>query len=242
MRHAWPLAATLLLAGCGGTSQAAGIATPSTITSSSTASSGTPGPTTPAGATAPSPKAPSPSPARQLITVTASSYSATTATLVGYDGSKKALGPWTVHLGRAGLARPGAKHEGDLHTPSGTFGISYMFGWKPSPGVKFRYRVAHSYDTWSDDSASPYYNLWVDSRYHDPGAAPEHMKSRYYAYGIVIAYNAARTPHRGSAVFLHVDHASPTTGCVTLPTDRLVQVMRWLNPARSPQIKIGVTS
>jgi L,D-peptidoglycan transpeptidase YkuD (ErfK/YbiS/YcfS/YnhG family) len=173
--------------------------------------------------------------------VTAASYSATTATLVAYDGTTKVLGPWTVHLGRAGLAKPGTKHEGDLHTPSGTFGIGYMFGWKPNPGVKFRYRVAHGYDTWSDDSASPYYNLWVDSRYHDPGAAPEHMKSKYYAYGIVIAYNASRTPHRGSAVFLHVDHASPTTGCVTLPTDRLVKVMRWLDPARSPQIKIGVT-
>ena len=47
---------------------------------------------------------------------------------------------------RAGLARPGAKREGDLHTPSGTFGIGYMFGWKPDPGVKFRYRVAHGYD------------------------------------------------------------------------------------------------
>ncbi len=234
MRRLWPLATTLLLAGCGGTSQAAGLASPTTIASSGAA----PSPTV----TSARPKAQTTTaaPARQLITVTAASYSATTATLVGYDGAKKVLGPWTVHLGRAGLAKPGAKREGDLHTPSGTFGIGFMFGWKPNPGVKFRYRVAHSYDTWSDDSSSPYYNEWVDSRYHDPGAAPEHMKSTFYAYGIVIAYNTARTPHHGSAVFLHVDHASPTTGCVTLPTGRLVQVMRWLDPARSPQIKIGV--
>lgn len=185
-----------------------------------------------------------PVPGRQLVTVTASSYGATEATFVAYEqvGSKwkRVLGPWTAHVGRNGIAAPGTKREGDLHTPSGTYGFSFMFGTAPDPGVSFRYRVAHSYDTWSDDSTSSYYNEWVDSRYHSPGASPEAMDGRYYKYGVVIAYNTARTPMRGSAVFLHVDHASPTTGCVTLPTAELLSVMRWLNPARSPQIQISV--
>jgi len=230
----------LLVAGCGGTAATAARSvapsTPSVEQTSPDATTTTPTPS-PSRTAKPAPK-------RQLITVSAASYGATTATLTTYEsqGGKwiKVLGPWTAHIGKAGLARPGAKREGDLHTPSGTFPISYMFGWQPNPGVKFRYRVAHSYDTWSDDSSSPYYNLWVDSRKQDPGAAPEQMNGKYYAYGVVIGYNTARTPHRGSAVFLHVDHASPTTGCVTLPTGELLKVMRWLDPARSPQIKIGV--
>src|SRR5438045_500201 len=111
MRRAWPLAAGLLLTGCASTSQAAGAATPPRVAASTTAASPTPGPTTPtAGATTATPTArvTTAAPARQLITVTAASWTATEATLTGYDGQKRVLGPWTVHLGRAGLARPGA--------------------------------------------------------------------------------------------------------------------------------------
>ena len=61
-----------------------------------------------------------------------------------------------------------------------------------------------------------------------------------YLYGVVIAYNDARTPGLGSAIFLHVSHGSSDrrlrrrcrpTSCSTL--------LRWLDPARSPRIAIG---
>jgi L,D-peptidoglycan transpeptidase YkuD (ErfK/YbiS/YcfS/YnhG family) len=32
----------------------------------------------------------------------------------------------------------------------------------------------------------------------------------------------------------------PTAGCVTLPVGELLKVLRWLNPAASPQITMGV--
>ena len=60
-----------------------------------------------------------------------------------------------------------------------------------------------------------------------------------YFYGAVIAYNDARTPGLGSAIFLHVSHSSSTAGCVALPTDQLLSLLRWLDPARSPVIAIG---
>jgi L,D-peptidoglycan transpeptidase YkuD (ErfK/YbiS/YcfS/YnhG family) len=86
-----------------------------------------------------------------------------------------------------------------------------MFGVKPDPGVKFPYRQAFSYDKWSDDSASPLYNKWVDARHADPGVAPENMVTLpAYNYGAVIAYNTKdRTPHLGSAIFLHIGAAGP---------------------------------
>jgi L,D-peptidoglycan transpeptidase YkuD (ErfK/YbiS/YcfS/YnhG family) len=46
----------------------------------------------------------------------------------------------------------------------------------------------------------------------------------------VIDYNTARTPGRGSAIFLHVDHGSGTAGCVSLPTSSLLKVLRWEQP------------
>jgi L,D-peptidoglycan transpeptidase YkuD (ErfK/YbiS/YcfS/YnhG family) len=59
-----------------------------------------------------------------------------------------------------------------------------------------------------------------------------------YNYGAVIAYNAARSPGLGSAIFLHVDTGGSTAGCVSLPQSELVTVLTWLNPADNPVIQI----
>ena len=179
----------------------------------------------------------------QLVTVLARSYGATRAELTAYQlvGGhwRKVFGPWTAWIGRNGMARPGAKREGDGRTPSGTFGFSFFFGVDPDPGVRFPYRRIHAYDVWDDDPSSPLYNEWVDDRYANPGAGPEPMDVSAYDFGAVIAYNTARTPGRGSAIFLHLNIGTPTAGCVTLPESELLDVLRWLNPAASPQITMG---
>jgi L,D-peptidoglycan transpeptidase YkuD (ErfK/YbiS/YcfS/YnhG family) len=181
---------------------------------------------------------------RQLVTVSAASYGATYATLTAYRRSaghwQRAFGPWTARIGRGGFAPPGVKREGDGRTPSGTFGFGFFFGVLPNPGVRFRYRQSQPYDFWDDDPASPRYNEWVDQRRADPGLSPEPMDVSGYDYGAVIAYNAARTPGLGSGIFLHVNIGIATAGCVTLPMGELLSVLRWLNPARSPQIRMGV--
>ncbi len=181
---------------------------------------------------------------RQLVTVAAASYGATYATLTAYRRSagrwRRVFGPWTARIGRNGFAPPGRKREGDGRTPSGTFGFGFFFGVLPDPGVRFRYRQSRPYDFWDDDPASPRYNEWVDQRRADPGLSPEPMDVSGYDYGAVIAYNAARTPGLGSGIFLHVNIGIATAGCVTLPMDELLQVLRWLDPARSPRIKMGV--
>jgi L,D-peptidoglycan transpeptidase YkuD (ErfK/YbiS/YcfS/YnhG family) len=57
-----------------------------------------------------------------------------------------------------------------------------------------------------------------------------------------IAYNTARVPGRGSAIFLHVTHHSPTSGCVALPRPELLKLLRWLNPRDHPRIIMGRTA
>jgi L,D-peptidoglycan transpeptidase YkuD (ErfK/YbiS/YcfS/YnhG family) len=180
----------------------------------------------------------------QLITVSAPSYGATRAELVAYqreDGQwHRVYGPWLAWIGRNGMAPPGAKREGDGRTPSGTFGFGFFFGVDPDPGVLFSYRRVHPYDFWDDDPSSPLYNEWVDDRYANAGAEPEPMDVSAYDYGAVIAYNLARAPGRGSAIFLHINIGMPTAGCVSLPAGELLEVLRWLNPAASPRITMGV--
>jgi L,D-peptidoglycan transpeptidase YkuD (ErfK/YbiS/YcfS/YnhG family) len=180
----------------------------------------------------------------QLVTVTAASYRATQAELTAYrrvDGRwRRVFGPWVGWIGRNGMAPPGAKREGDGRTPSGTFGFGFFFGVDPDPGVRFPFRRIDASDVWDDDPSSPLYNEWVDDQDANPGAAPEPMDVSAYDYGAVIAYNTARTPGLGSAIFLHINIGTPTAGCVTLPVGELLEILRWLNPAASPRITMGV--
>ena len=179
----------------------------------------------------------------QLVTVTAPSYGSTYATLRVYrlSGTKwvPVFGPWTARVGYNGVARPGTKREGDGKTPSGTYGFGFFFGVNPNPGVYFSFRHAYSYDYWDDDPASARYNLWTDARTQNPGARPEPMHQvPAYNYAAVIAYNTARVPGLGSAIFLHVGTGTATAGCVSLPQAELLQLLRWLRPSYNPRITI----
>lgn len=181
----------------------------------------------------------------EMITVTASTHTTTFAKFVAYRWLHqhwvKVFGPWTARVGYNGIAAPGAKHEGDGKTPSGSFGFGFDFGVLANPGVAAWYRRAHSYDVWDDDPSSPNYNEWVDTRYRNPGQGPEPMHNQpAYNYGAVIAYNTARVPGLGSAIFLHVGTGSSTAGCVSLPQRQLLAVLRWLRPADHPKITISV--
>ena len=199
-----------------------------------------------AGAAETRPPASLPHDTTQLIVVVAPSYGATNARFTGYSkvGGRwvRALGPWTAEIGYNGMAPPGAKREGDGRTPSGTYGFEFDFGVWPNPGVAFSFRRAHSYDVWDDDPSSSRYNEWVNEQRHNPGASPEPMDQLpAYGLGAVIAYNTARVPGLGSAIFLHVGTGGPTAGCVSLPVYRLRKTLLWLRPGDDPQIRMRVS-
>jgi L,D-peptidoglycan transpeptidase YkuD (ErfK/YbiS/YcfS/YnhG family) len=238
-------AATLGIAGCSATGGPRAPAAPHPKIVTPSAALGTPAVATgtrpPATATAPAAARPA---FGQLITVTAPSYGATQAELTAYRRAgghwRRVFGPWVAWIGRNGMAPPGAKREGDGRTPSGTYRFGFFFGVDPNPGVRFPYRPIGPADYWDDDPASPDYNEWVDDQEASPGAAPEPMDVPAYDYGAVIAYNTARTPGLGSAIFLHINIGTPTAGCVTLPVGELLEILRWLRPRDSPRISMGV--
>ena len=185
--------------------------------------------------------------ARQVVAVTASGYGTSYATLTAFSrtasGWRQVFGPWSARIGYSGFAPPQQKREGDGRTPSGAFGFQFMFGVDPNPGVRYAYRPALGTSWWDDDPRSAHYNEWVDSRTGDPGRSPEAMRQLpSYRYGAVIAYNTARTPGAGSAIFLHVAHTGATSGCVSLPQPELLAVLRWLDPQQTPRIVMGTTS
>ena len=239
--------AVALLGACGSSSPSRAQGEPATTTAPAAPTTATPASTT---TVAPAPADPAltkAGAAGQAIVVTADRYGTTTATLAAYErdgagGWKRVFGPWPARVGTRGLAPPDEKREGDGRTPSGVYGFDFFFGVAPDPGVRFPYRrVTGKSIVWDDDPASPLYNTWVDLDRQQAGAEPEPMYvSPAYDHGAVIAYNTARTPGLGSAIFLHVSNGGPTAGCVSLPAGQLVEVLRWLDPARTPRIVLGV--
>jgi len=183
--------------------------------------------------------------AQQVIAVATDGYGTSAATLTAYEregnGWREVFGPWFAYVGRNGVAPYGAKREGDGRTPSGVYGFDFMFGVEADPGTHFPYRrITGSNIVWDDDSNSANYNRWIDTNTASAGVGPEPMyNTPSYDYGAVIAYNTARTPGLGSAIFLHVSHGSSTAGCVAVPTDQLLALLRWLDPGRAPVIAIG---
>lgn len=184
--------------------------------------------------------------ARQVVIVTSSSWSTDVATLQTYEKDAAGWHPvfpaMAAHIGRAGFSAD--KHEGDLKTPAGMYGFGTAFGQRPSPGgVKFPYRQADSQSVWVDDVNSPYYNTWQENA----ALKGEHLASSSYvtayAYAIAIAYNVNPiVKGKGSAIFLHVSTGGGTAGCVSIAQANLLQVLRWLDPAKSPVIVMGPSS
>jgi L,D-peptidoglycan transpeptidase YkuD (ErfK/YbiS/YcfS/YnhG family) len=186
--------------------------------------------------------------AAQRVTVEAPSAAATTAVvrLWRRDGEcwRRVAGPWRAHVGRNGLS---ASHrEGDGTTPIGSFRIEpTVYGTAPDPGVRYRYRQLRCGDWWDEDPASPTYNRFrrVRCGARPPFAArsdPLWRSPRAYLHFAALDYNTRpAVPGRGSAIFVHADVGEPTSGCVSLAPERLVELLRWLRPDARPVVEIG---
>jgi L,D-peptidoglycan transpeptidase YkuD (ErfK/YbiS/YcfS/YnhG family) len=185
----------------------------------------------------------------QLITVSATRFRTTAATLRTWrrEGECWApvAGPYTARVGWNGLRAN--RHEGDGTTPIGTFPIlRRMYGNDPNPGVSFGYTRLHCGDWWVEDPRSPAYNTFqrIGCGVKPPFkvTTPDMSKSRRaYAYLAVIGFNTGPVvPGRGSGIFLHVQVHSSTNGCVSLPRGQLLRVLRWVTPTAAPRIVIGV--
>ncbi len=207
---------------------------------------------------------PPPSPiagARQLLVVTADSWTDHTALLRRFRRSRaggpwEALGkPFRVEIGRSGMGwgrgiHGGAldqgpvKKEGDGRSPAGAFTLTEAFGYAPADQAKFiklAYRQITPGMICVDDPLSRSYGLLVD-----PAGAAHHDWSSFermsrpddlYLWGIVVDHNRPHpVPGLGSCIFLHIwdGRMRGTSGCTAMPADKLLQILTWVDRARRP--------
>lgn len=180
--------------------------------------------------------------ANQVVTVVAARSSATTATLSAWtrtpSGWTATVAPTAAFVGAAGI---GTASEGSTRTPEGTFTLTRSFGRIANPGTRLSWFTTDTLDWWDENPASATYNLHV-RRATSPGGASENLyrAGTVYDAAVVLDVNTARTPGAGSGFFLHVTNGRPTAGCVAVPTATVIAVLRWLDPAAHPVIRIGV--
>lgn len=180
--------------------------------------------------------------ATQVVSVVVARSTATTATVSGWtrtpSGWVDSVASVTGFVGAAGV---GTAAEGSTRTPAGTFSLTRSFGRIANPGTRLSWFSTDTLDWWDENPASPTYNLHV-RRSTSPGGASENLyrAGTVYDAAVVIDHNTARTPGAGSGFFLHVTNGRPTAGCVAVPAATVVAILRWLNPAAHPVIRIGV--
>ncbi|MGV9265297.1 L,D-transpeptidase family protein [Kitasatospora sp. NPDC003701] len=122
-------------------------------------------------------------------------------------------------------------NEGDLRSPIGVFSLTDAGGRKADPGSRLPY----------DKDA----DFVVSGR----GFAGEPLAGSF-DYVVAINYNRVpgnspldpRRPSgstKGGGIWIHVDHGGPTHGCISVPEDKMAQLIRTLDPAAHPVIVMG---
>lgn len=130
--------------------------------------------------------------------------------------------------------------ESASYTPKGLFSVGTGFGIMDDPGTGLDYFKVTQNSYWVDDSDSKYYNQHVEGTSDKDWDSAEHLIScsPSYNYCFFIEYNTNPVvPGKGSAFFMHVG-SSPTAGCVAVPQQDMINILRWLDKGNKPHILI----
>ncbi|HWL45461.1 MAG TPA: hypothetical protein VNQ73_21150 [Ilumatobacter sp.] len=179
------------------------------------------------------------------------------------------LGAQQARFGRNGTRPLLDRRSGDGTTPAGVFPLAtvtawdgeqfQMFGNSPDPGVLADYRDVRPEDCWGATPHTPRYQHLVNHP-NCPGPEDEDLEriAGVYAHAAVIGANLdpisgdepGETPY-AAAIFLHRHNygsgatsgtVRPTSGCVSLALQPLLDTLRLIDPALSPHFAIGPTT
>lgn len=191
--------------------------------------------------------------ARQLILVLPKSWTGTLARLEAYEdglnGWQRVLGPVEARVGRTGMIPAPRRVAGSGTTPAGTFPLTLAFGLEPDPGTALPYVHVTSEDHWwvADPSSAHYNELRVGAaggfRRREFGARGSRRiaaRPREYAHALVIDFNRPFPDRRqGACISMRVSTGLSTDGSVGVDRDVLVELLRWLDPAKEPVITMA---
>ncbi|WP_327351556.1 L,D-transpeptidase family protein [Streptomyces sp. NBC_01304] len=168
--------------------------------------------------------------ARQVVAVQGAGKDSADATVALYtkDGATwDRTRSWPAHNGKKGWTTD--HREGDKRSPVGVFTLSDAGGVLADPGAKLPY---------TQSSAFQASRSWPKSHWHD------------FDLVVAIDYNRAKgtSPNdptrpqgqsKGGYIWLHMDHGSGTSGCVSVSKQAMTYLLRTLDPKQHPVIVMG---
>lgn len=171
-----------------------------------------------------------PDDSRQVVAVYGQGKDSADSTIVLYTKSGSTWDKtrsWEGHNGKKGWTTE--HREGDKRSPVGVFTLSDSGGVLADPGAKLPY-------TQSSGFQAPHY--WAKSHWND------------FDYVIAIDYNRVKgtSPNdptrpqgqsKGGSIWLHMDHGSGTSACVSLSKSGMKYLLRTLDPDRNPVVVMG---
>lgn len=205
----------------------------------------------------------------QLVLMATTSFGVTEGTVEvavrTANGWRCQLAAMPAMFGRTGTRPLLDRRSGDGTTPAGVFPLGVvtawddqdfsMFGNSADPGVLVPYRSVRQEDCWGATAGDADYGHLVSSR-GCPGPDDEWLPrfGEVYSHAAVIGANLdpvsgdapGETPY-ASAIFLHrhsyatTGSPKPTSGCVSLAYDDLVDTLRIIDPRLNPHFAIGPT-
>ncbi|MFJ3718662.1 L,D-transpeptidase family protein [Streptomyces sp. NPDC090057] len=166
----------------------------------------------------------------QVVVVYGDGRNSADSTVVLYtrhDGAWRHVRDWPAHNGGNGWSRN--HRSGDRRSPVGVFTLTDAGGVLGDPGTELPYTQDRSF-------AAP--RWWAKPYWHD------------FDYVIAIDYNRVRgvppnDPRRpegegkGGSIWLHMDHGSGTSGCVSMSRQAMEFLLRELDPDRRPVVVMG---
>ena len=176
-----------------------------------------------------------PADTRQALVVTGAAPDSNRATAMLYtrddpaEGWRPATGPWPAHNGMRGWTDHHVAD--DLKSPNGVFGLTDAGGRLADPGALLPYdeqpRFAVSGDGFFGEPLEGSFDYVIAINYNrQPGTSP-------------LDHTRPLGEDRGGGIWIHVDHGGPTQGCVSLPEERMRELLRTLDPAKNPVIVMG---
>ena len=141
-------------------------------------------------------------------------------------------------IGKNGLNKQ--KIEGDKTTPVGVFTLGKLYFRKDrlgKPNTIIKKKTIKPKTGWCDDPKSKKYNSEINIKKRETHEKL-FRKDSTYDYLIIINYNKNKTPHKGSAIFLHLtNNYKPTAGCIAIKKKDFEILLKIIN--NKTKIKIN---
>ncbi|MFD4747044.1 L,D-transpeptidase family protein [Streptomyces rubiginosohelvolus] len=173
-----------------------------------------------------------PAEARQAFVVTGEEADSYRSSAVLYSradpaqGWERVAGPWPAHNGMEGWTDYHV--AGDRRSPKGVYTLTDAGGRLPDPGALLPYdehpRFAVDGEGFFGEPLEGSFDYVVAINYNrTEGVSP---LNRIRPLGL----------ERGGGIWIHVDHDGPTQGCVSVPEERMEELLRTLDPEMNPVI------